>query len=80
MYYAAYNPYGMISFSSFGGRGKNAYTFLAFPTKKAREEYLAQHEWDGCNLVMTPCPRKDVEYNLGKAFIIKDGVCKNKWD
>lgn len=69
-FYAEYCPYGVhISYESLNG---NAYTFYAFPSKKEREKWLDEHEWDrsSCELVAQETTRKTVESRLGKHFSV----------
>lgn len=74
-FYAEYNSYGMISYSSFNGPGKNGYTFLQFDTLDALNNFLEENEFEGCNLVAQRCKRADVVRNLGEKFIVYNHVC-----
>lgn len=69
-YYVEYCPYGtQVSYDSFNG---NAYEFYAFNSKKEREEWLEENEWDDCNLVARAVTRKTVEAVKGKQFRLED--------
>lgn len=77
-YYAEYNEYGiLVSYSSFGGRGRNGYTFHCFDTKEARDEWVLDNQYDDDgNIVAGECSRRTVEYNLGKNFkVTASGRC-----
>ena len=69
-FYAKYNDYGMISYNSFGGPGKNGYTFLRFTTLEQLNAFLEENEFSGCNLVARRCKYADVVKNVGKNFRI----------
>jgi len=67
-YYAEYCPYGIhISYDSLNG---NAFEFYAFQSKKERERWLDENEWDrwSATLVAQATTRKTVERMLGKNF------------
>lgn len=67
-YYAEYCPYGIhISYDSLNG---NAFEFYAFQSKKERERWLDENEWDrwAATLVAQATTRKTVERLLGKNF------------
>lgn len=68
MYYAEYCSYGInVSYASLCG---NAYDFYAFPTKRERDNWVDEHEFDGTNYVAAPITRKTVERIKGKNFKI----------
>lgn len=74
-YYAEHNKYGiLVSYASFGGPGRNGYTFHRFDTKEARDEWVLDNQYDDCgNIVAGECSRRAVEYNLGKNFKVTSG-------
>lgn len=74
-YYAEHNKYGiLVSYASFGGPGRNGYTFHRFDTKEARDEWVLDNQYDDCgNIVAGECSRRTVEYNLGKNFRVTPG-------
>lgn len=77
-YYAEYNVYGIyVSYDSFGGPGRNGYTFLRFDTKEARDEWVLDNQYDRTgNIVAGECTRAIVERNLGKKFkVAANGHC-----
>lgn len=74
-FYAEYNNYGMISYNSFGGPGKNGYIFLQFATLEELNAFLGKNEFSGCNLVARRCKYADVVKNVGKNFKVLYGVC-----
>lgn len=68
MYYAEYCRYGInVSYASMNG---NAYDFYAFPTKRERDTWVDEHEFDGTNYVAATITRKTVEKIKGKNFKI----------
>lgn len=69
-FYVEYNKYGMISYNSFDGPGKNGYVFLQFATLEKLNAFLEEHEFSGCNLVARRCKYADVVKNVGKNFRI----------
>ena len=71
-YYAEYNAYGiLVSYASFGGRGRNGYTFHRFDTKEARDNWVLDNQYDrDGNIVAGECTRAIVERNLGKSFAV----------
>ena len=74
-FYVEYNSYGMISYNSFDGPGKNGYTFLQFRSLAALNNFLSENEFNGCNLVAKRCRYADVVHNLGKNFSVVGHVC-----
>lgn len=74
-FYVEYNNYGMISYNSFCGPGKNGYIFLQFATLEQLDAFLEKNEFSGCNLVARRCKYSDVVKNVGKNFKILYGVC-----
>ena len=60
-FYIEYNKYGMISYNSFGGPGKNGYVFLQFATLEKLNAFLEEHEFIGCNLVARRCKYADAD-------------------
>lgn len=67
-YYVQYCQYGVnVSPSSLNG---NAYSYYAFTSYQEREEWLAYHEWDNCNLVYASITRKELQERIGKRFVI----------
>lgn len=74
-FYVEYNNYGMISYNSFGGPGKNGYIFFQFKTLEQLNAFLEENEFNGCNLVARRCKYADVVKNVGKNFRILYGVC-----
>lgn len=74
-FYAEYNSYGMISYSSFNGPGKNGYTFLQFTSLAALNNFLDENEFYDDNLVARRCGYADVVHNLGKHFGVVGHVC-----
>ena len=79
-YYAEYNAYGIyVSYSSFGGPGRNGYDFRRFDTRDARDKWVLDNEYNGDgNSVAGECSRRTVEYNLGKNFeVTASGRCFN---
>lgn len=74
-YYAEKNMYGiLVSYSSFGGPGRNGYTFHRFDTKEARDKWVLDNQYDrDGNIVAGECSRRTVEYNLGKNFRVTPG-------
>ena len=74
-FYIEYNSYGMISYNSFGGPGKNGYTFLQFKTLERLNAFLEENAFSGCNLVARRCKYADVVKNVGKNFRRLYGVC-----
>ena len=76
--YAEYNAYGiLVSYASFGGPGRNGYTFHRFDTKEARDEWVLDNQYDrDGNIVADECTRAIVERNLGKSFeVTASGHC-----
>lgn len=69
-FYIEYNKYGMISYNSFDGPGKNCYVFLQFATLEKLNAFLEEHEFSGYNLVARRCKYADVVKNVGKNFRI----------
>lgn len=70
MYYAEYCRYGIhVSYESMGG---NAYDFYAFPTKKERDKWVDENEFNGTNYVAAPVTRRVVEKVMGKHFQVVD--------
>lgn len=68
MYYAEYCRYGInVSYASMGG---NAYDFYAFPTKRERDKWVDENEFNGTNYVAAPVTRRVVEKVMGKYFQI----------
>ena len=66
MYYAEYCRYGIhVSYDSLNG---DAYDFYAFPTKKERDKWVDENEFNGTNYVAAPVTRKVVERVMGKYF------------
>lgn len=66
MYYAEYCSYGInVSYASMNG---NAYAFYAFPTKRERDKWVDENEFDGTNYVAAPVTRRVVERVMGKNF------------
>ncbi len=67
-FYAMYHPYG--------ARALSGHNFLAFNSKKARDDFVDKNEWRGSNIVWTACTRREVIAELGENFIIDDkGQC-----
>ena len=67
-YYVQYCRYGVnVSPSSLNG---NAFSYYAFTSYQARDEWLAYHEWDNCNLVYASITRKELQERIGKRFVI----------
>ena len=67
-YYVEYCPYGVnISPASLNG---NAFSYYAFTSYQAREQWLAYREWDNCNLVYASITRKELQERIGKQFVI----------
>lgn len=80
MYYAWENEHGRISPDSFGGRGRNGYEYLAFDTKKERDEYVDENRFDFVgNTVCGAITRKQLEEELGK-FVVCGGSVYSKSD
>ena len=70
MYYAEYCHYGInASYKSLCG---NAYDFYAFPTKKERDKWVDENEFNGTNYVAAPVTRRVVENVMGKYFQVVD--------
>lgn len=67
MYYAEYCKYGInISYESLNG---NAFEFYAFDSKKERDEFVENHEWDYYpNRCAAAISRKAMESVIGKGF------------
>lgn len=66
MYYAEYCSYGInVSYASMNG---NAYDFYVFPTKRERDKWVDENEFDGTNYVAAPVTRRVVERVMGKNF------------
>ena len=78
MYYAEYCSYGInVSYESMDG---NAYDFYAFPTKRERDKWVDENEFNGMNYVAAPVTRRVVEKVMGKHFRVVDnyyGDCLN---
>lgn len=75
-FYAWYNTYGNISFSSFGGG--NGYVFMAFNSAAARKAWIDDHCYDASgNIIAGRASRKEVEdpRNCGRNFTVIDGIC-----
>lgn len=65
-YYAERCLYGVNT--SYDSVNRHAYDFLAFATKKEREEWLEENCYDTGRLVARATTRKAVEYCKGKNF------------
>ena len=71
MYYAVYCSSGNINDGinvSDASMGGNAYDFYAFPTKKERDKWVDENEFNGIDYVAAPVPRRVVEKVMGKYF------------
>ena len=67
-YYVQHCNYGVnVSPLSLNG---HAYSYYAFTSYQAREDWLNEHEWDNCNLVYASITRKGLEERIGKRFVI----------
>lgn len=67
-YYVEYCPYGVnVSPASMNG---NAFSYYAFTSYQAREQWLAYREWDNCNLVYASITRKELQERISKRFVI----------
>ena len=75
MYYAEYCRYGIhVSYDSLNG---DAYDFYAFPTKKERDKWVDENEFNGTNYVAAPVTRRVVEKVMGKYFQVVDNYYGN---
>lgn len=73
-YYAWYNRFGRLTITSLNGRGHNGYVYLAFPSKKARDVWVEEYEFEDVHYVAGKITRKEIERDIGK-FYISRSVC-----
>ena len=71
-YYAWYNQYGRIAITSPFGR--EYYVYLAFSSKKARDVWVKEHEFENIHYVAGEITRKEIERDIGKFYIYRS-VC-----
>lgn len=72
MFYADYCSYGVRTLVGKGGTRGHA--FLAFETKAGRNDWVADHEWDGVTLTAESCTLKEVEAMCGRNFHVANGI------
>lgn len=73
-FYAEKCEYGLnVSYSSLNG---NAYTFYAFDSKKARDEFVGNNRYDSSgNVVAGNTTLETVRRVLGRNFIVYNNQC-----
>ena len=74
-WYAHYSRYGCNSVWSDCGKYTGAY--YAFDSKKERDIWVEDHEFDDVNWVARKATRAEVVSQLGKYFFISDYECDN---
>lgn len=71
LYYARYSRWGIRS--QWGNSGKWTGDYYAFKSKKERDEWVENHEWDYYpNCSACEVTRAEVVSQLGKKFVVVD--------